>query len=211
VTALRYSSDKPLRTIALVSPLPADGKSTLSLNLAVAISDVSPGVLLIDADLRRPQLHKSLGLPTDVGLSDVLVGAEDAFNVIQATKYGGLDFIAAGPPVPRPLKLLQSDKFDKMLARLRERYRIVIFDTPPLLSVFDAALIAAKVDGTAMVVAAGHTDSRSTKRALKRLMSVGSPNILGIILNQAPASEKAYAYYRQGGEPLLLKGGAEPS
>ena len=211
VTALRYSSDKPLRTIALVSPMPGDGKSTLCLNLAVALADVSPGVLLVDSDLRRPALHTSLGMQNDCGLSDALVGAEDVLNMTRSTKYDGLDFLSAGPPVPRPLKLLQSERFDKVLARLRERYRIVILDTPPLLAVFDGALISTKVDGTAVVVAAGMTDSRSTKRALKRLMALGSANVLGIILNQAPASEKTYAHYRNSGRPMMLKGGAEPS
>ena len=211
VTALRYSSDKPLRTIALSSPLPGDGKSTLCLNLAVALGDVGPGVLLVDADLRRPALHQSIGLPNDFGLSDALVGVDDVLSVTRPTKYDGLDFLAAGPPVPRPLKLLQSERFEKVLARLRTRYRIVIFDTPPLLTVFDGALIGTKVDGTVLVVAAGKTDSRSTKRALKRLTALGPQNILGIILNQAPASEKTYTHYRRGSAPLLLKGGAEPS
>jgi receptor protein-tyrosine kinase len=212
VTALRYSSDKPLRTIALVSPLPGDGKSTLCLNLAVALADVTPGVVLVDADLRRPALHSCLGMQSDFGLSDALVGADDVLNLTRPTKHEGLDFLAAGPPVPRPLKLLQSERFDKALARLRERYRIVIIDTPPLLTVFDGALVSTKVDGSVVVVAAGQTDSRSTKRALKRLMALGSPNLLGIILNQAPASEKTYTHYRDGGSrPFLLKGGQEPS
>jgi polysaccharide biosynthesis transport protein len=211
VTALRYSSDKPLRTIALSSPLPADGKSTLCLNLAVALADIGPGVLLVDADLRRPSLHTSIGLPNDCGLSDALVGADDVLSVVTPTKFDGLDFLAAGPAVPRPLKLLQSERFDKVLARLRGHYRIVIFDTPPLLTVFDGALIGTKVDGTVLVVAAGKTDSRSTKRALKRLTAIGPQNILGVILNQAPASEKTYPYYRRGGQPLFLKGGAESS
>jgi succinoglycan biosynthesis transport protein ExoP len=211
VTALRYSSDKPLRTIALSSPLPADGKSTLCLNLAVALADIGPGVLLVDADLRRPALHLSLGLPNDCGLSDALVGVDDVLSVTRPTKYDGLDFLAAGPPVPRPLKLLQSERFDKALARLRAHYRIVIFDTPPLLTVFDGALIGTKVDGTVLVVAAGKTDSRSTKRALKRMTALGPQNILGIILNQAPASEKTYPHYRRRSQPLLLKGSAEQS
>jgi receptor protein-tyrosine kinase len=211
VTALRYSSDKSLRTIALASPLPADGKSTLCLNLAVALADIGPGVLIVDADLHRPVLHQSLGLTNDCGLSDALVGVDDVLSVTQATKYEGLHFLSAGPPVPRPLKLLQSERFDKVLARLRAHYRIIILDTAPLLTVFDGALIGTKVDGTVLVVAAGKTDSRSTKRALKRLTAIGPQNILGIIVNQAPASEKTYPYYRRGNQPLLLKGGAEQS
>ncbi|MBV8172599.1 MAG: polysaccharide biosynthesis tyrosine autokinase [Candidatus Eremiobacteraeota bacterium] len=211
VTALRYSSDKPLRTLALVSPLPGDGKSTLCLNLAVALADVSPGVVLVDADMRQPALHESLGVTSDSGLSDALVGAEDVLNVVRPTKYEGLDFLPAGPRVPLPLKLLHSDRFDKVLARLRERYRIVILDTPPLLPVFDGALISTKVDGTVLVVAAGHTDNRSTRRALKRLLALGGSNILGVILNQASTSEKEYAHYRNGSQPLLLKEGAKSS
>jgi len=210
VSALHYSSDKPLHSLAVASPLPGDGKSTLCLNLATALAEFASGVVLVDADLRRPTLHKALGLTNDCGLSDVLVGSTNALDAVQPTKHRGLDFMPAGPMAPVPLKLLQSERFERMLAKLLERYRMVIFDTPPILSVFDCALISAKVDGTVLVLSAGKTDSRSTKRALKRLTQVGNPNVLGVILNRATPDEKYYAYYHQSGPPMMLSGGDRP-
>jgi len=210
VTALHYSSDKPLRSLAVASPLPGDGKSTLCLNLAAALGEMTPNVLLIDADLRRPTLHTALGIENTSGLSDVLIGARNVFSEIRATKYAGLDLLPAGPKVPTPLKLLQSEGFEKMIEALLERYQMIIFDTPPVLSVFDCALVSAKVDGTVMVLSAGRTDSRSTKRALKRLTAVGNPNLLGVILNRAPAEAKDYAYYRTS-QPTMMLDAAEPT
>jgi len=207
ITALHYSSDKPLRSLAVASPLPGDGKSTLCLNLAAALGEMTPNVLLIDADLRRPTLHTALGLDNESGLSDVLIGARNVFAEVRATKYAGLDLLPAGPAVPTPLKLLQSETFDKMVEALKERYKMIIFDTPPVVSVFDCALISAKVDGTVLVVSAGTTDSRSTKRAIKRLMSVGNPNLLGVILNRATPNAKDYAYYRASKPTMMIDSG----
>lgn len=209
VTALRYSSDKPLRSIAVTSPLEGDGKSTLALNLAIALADIQSSVLLVDGDLRRPTLHIKLGVENDRGFSDALIGAADDAYVTRPTKHAGLDLLTAGTAVPSPIKLLQSDRFHELYERLVERYKIVIFDTPALVPVFEGALIAAKSDGTVLVVSSGKTDSRSAKRALQRLQSVGQPNVLGVILNQVSPSHRDYAYYRQQHIPLVLTEGSD--
>lgn len=199
VTALRYSSDKPLKTLAITSPSQRDGKTTVALSTGVALAEIEPKVLLVDADMRRPSLHERLGLQQSPGLSDVLVGEAALRDVIQPTKYDGLFLLPSGTGVPNPVKLIHSTRFDELVAELAKEYRAVIFDTPALQPVYDAALLAAKVDGAVLVAAAGMTDVRATKQSLQRLSSVQGVNIVGVVLNRAtPANGNAYSYYLDG-------------
>ncbi len=211
VTALRYSSDKPLRTIAVTSPSMGDGKSTIALNTAKALGELTavnldrlpahvtnnsePRVLLVDADLRRPTVHRRLDLPNTRGLSDVLVGNTTIDAAIQRTTIPGLDVLTSGTPSPNPIKLLTSDRFDALLVELATRYATVIFDAPAVTAVLDAAVIALKVDGTVMIVSAGATDTHAARRAVSRLESVGVTNLLGSILNRSRDTPPAYDDY----------------
>jgi len=210
VTALRYSSDKPLRTLAISSPNQGDGKSTVALSTAIAMAEMEPGVVLIDADMRRPSLGKRLNLESAQGLSDVLVGAARLEEVIQKTKYDGLSFLSSGTKVPNPMKLLQSASFDTLVKRLLEQYRAIVFDTPALLPVYDAALVAAKVDGTVLVVSANVTDTASTKKALQRLGTLPEVNILGVVLNRVAQTNGYKNYYLNGDAILPLPQESEP-
>jgi len=209
IAALRYSSDEPLRSLAVTSPARGDGKSTLALNFAIALADVSPGsVLLVDADLRKPTLHRRTGVVSpEIGLSDVLVGSARLDDAVQTTKYKRLVLLPAGPTVPSPMRLFQTDRFERLCVEMRDKYMYVVIDTPAVLEVFDATLIAAKTDGTVVVIAAGRTEVRQTARAIERLSSIGSPNLLGIVLNQIPPVAKGYGYYTNGyysQDPALL-------
>ncbi|MDQ2735254.1 MAG: polysaccharide biosynthesis tyrosine autokinase [Pseudomonadota bacterium] len=206
VTSLRYSSDKPLRTLAITSPTQADGKSTVALGTAIAMGELRPKVLVIDADMRRPTLHEKLGLKNGVGLSDVLVGAIRPADAIQNTKYPGVDLLTNGTMSPNPIKLIQSERFDRMLTQLLETYEVVVFDTPALIPMFDAAAISAKADGTVLVVSAGKTDMRSAKQALQRLNIMESVNVVGIVLNRTAPSKGDSAYYLEGAPQLSLDG-----
>jgi len=211
VTSLRYSSDRPLRSLAITSPQQGDGKSTLALNIAMSLAEMGPAeVLLVEADLRRPNLHWKLGLFGTPGLSDALVCLCDVMDAIQLTKHKGLHFLAAGPAAPNPIKLFQSEHFKDIMLRLTERYGIVIFDTPPLQHAFEGALISAQLDGTVMVVSAGKTDSQTTKAAIERLTSIGSPNIIGIILNQTAPPKDNAGYYRRHNASFELAPTAPP-
>jgi succinoglycan biosynthesis transport protein ExoP len=189
VTALRFSSDKPLRTLTVTSPLQGDGKSTVALSTAVAMAELRPRVLLIDADLRRPTLHEKLGVGNTPGLTDILVEA------IKTTRFAGLDLLASGTSSPNPIRLLQSPRFDELLAKLNETYQIIILDTPSLLPLIDATVIAAKTDGTVIVIAAGKTDARAATRAFQRLMFVEGPNVLGIVLNRTTPNARENGYF----------------
>jgi polysaccharide biosynthesis transport protein len=206
ISALRYSSDQEIRTLAVTSPLEGDGKSTIAMNFAIALAEHSQGgALIIDADLRRPTLAQRLGISDDTrGLSDILIGKLSSDEAIISTKYPGLSAMLAGPAVPNPMRLFQTDRFERLCEELRVKYPFVIIDTPALVTVFDATLIASKTDGAVIVVAAGHTDVRSTNRAIERLTAFGAPNLLGIVLNQTTPANHNYGYYNKPRERLQL-------
>ncbi|HEV2741210.1 MAG TPA: polysaccharide biosynthesis tyrosine autokinase, partial [Candidatus Elarobacter sp.] len=178
VLAMRYSSDRPLRSVTITSPLKGDGKSTVAVNVASAFGEIAVSsierearVLVIDADMRRPSLHKKFEVPNELGLSDILIGRASLAQAVQRTDRPGVDVLTSGTPSPNPIKLLQSNRFDALLREARERYVTVIVDAPALVPVFDAAIVAAKTDGTVMILAAAQTDVRSTRKALARLES----------------------------------------
>lgn len=210
VTSLRYATDKPLRTLTVTSALQGDGKSTVALNTAIAMAEIRPRVLLVDADMRRPTLHEKLDLPLGPGLTNVLVGEKDSADVIIATRYPGLDILMSGMQPPNPVKLIQSPRFSSMVDKLLDRYDVVVFDTPAALPMVDAAALGAKTDGTVLVVSAGKTDTRSASRALQRLTSVEGVNVLGVVLNRAAPNSRDSAYFLQTSYSLPPSGDLEP-
>jgi|SRR5579872_1847355 len=204
VTALRYSSDQPLRTLAITSPNEGDGKSTIAMSTAIAMAEMEPKVLLVDADLRKPTLHDRLGLGNQVGLSDLLIGVGIPADAVQQTKYDGLYFMGSGAHVPNPVKLFSSSRFNDLVFELLKEYRAIVFDTPAVLPVSDATVLASKVDGSVVVISAGMTDMPSTKRALQRLSAIPGVNILGVVLNRATPTNGYKAYYLNGDTPKPL-------
>ncbi|GAC1563431.1 MAG: polysaccharide biosynthesis tyrosine autokinase [Vulcanimicrobiaceae bacterium] len=195
IWSLRYASLKPIRSITVVSANPGEGKSTIALHAAAALADAQPGVLLIDADLRRPTLHGLLGHPRALGLSDVLAGLATLESVVHATDRPGLSLLSAGSPVPNPSKLLQSGAFATVLEQARQRFETVIVDTPALNAVFDGAASCVRTDATVLVVAAGVTDLRLIRRALRRLSSLRLENLMGVVLNRAKTPTADYSDY----------------
>jgi polysaccharide biosynthesis transport protein len=202
VLAMRYSSDRPLRSVTITSPLKGDGKSTVAMNVAGAFGEIAVSsierearVLVIDADMRRPSLHRKFEVSNELGLSDILIGRASLSQAVQRTDRPGVDVLTSGTPSPNPIKLLQSNRFDALLREARERYVTVIVDAPALVPVFDAAIVAAKTDGTVMIVAAAHTDVRSTRKALARLESVGVNDLIGTVVNRSTSKVDDYSDY----------------
>ena len=202
VLAMRYSSDRPLRSVTITSPLKGDGKSTVAMNVAGAFGEIAVSsierearVLVIDADMRRPSLHRKFEVSNELGLSDILIGRASLSQAVQRTDRPGVDVLTSGTPSPNPIKLLQSNRFDALLREARERYVTVIVDAPALVPVFDAAIVAAKTDGTVMIVAAAHTDVRSTRKALARLESVGVNDLIGTVVNRSTTKVDDYSDY----------------
>lgn len=198
VTSIKYASDSKLETLVITSPSQGDGKSTISVNVALAMAELEPRVLLIDADLRRASIHTKLHMKNERGLSDVLVGRAKLFDVVQKTKYPGLDILTSGTPTPNPIKLLESARMDEMLGEASQQYRCVIVDTAALSVNLDAAVVSRKVDGTVVVLSAGSTDLREAKNALRRLTQVGVKNILGFVLNRVVPRRSDYGAYELG-------------
>ncbi|HEY0393301.1 MAG TPA: polysaccharide biosynthesis tyrosine autokinase [Candidatus Elarobacter sp.] len=202
VLAMRYSSDRPLRSVTVTSPLQGDGKSTVAMNVAGALGEIAVSsiehearILIIDADMRRPSLHKKFDVRNELGLSDVLIGRASLMQAVQRTDRPGVDILTSGTQSPNPIKLLQSTRFDAMLREARERYATVIVDAPAIVPVFDAAILANKTDGTVMILSAGNTDRRSTRRAIARLESVGVNELIGTVVNRSTAAVADYSDY----------------
>ncbi len=195
VTSLRYASSRRLTTIAFTSAEAEDGKSRVALNTAIALAELTPRVLLVDADLRLPSLHTKLNMRGGPGLSDVLVGTISLDEAIRPTAHAGLDVLVAGTRVPNAFALLQSDAFDTLLAQVKGRYETVLIDTPACGAVVDAAIVCARTDGTVYVVASRHTDREAAERGLARLRSAGVGNVLGVVLNRTPPSRSTIGAY----------------
>ena len=202
VLAMRYSSDHPLRSVTITSPLKGDGKSTVAMNVAGALGEIAVSsierearVLIIDADMRRPSLHKKFEVPNELGLSDILINRASLSQCVKRTDRPGVDVLTSGTHSPNPIKLLQSNRFDALLSEARSRYDTVIVDAPALVPVFDAAIVAAKTDGTVLIVSAGHTDVRSTRNALARLEGVGVNELIGTVVNRSTTRVEDYSDY----------------
>jgi len=209
VLAMRYSSDHPLRSVTITSPLKGDGKSTVALNVAGAFGEIAVSsierearVLIIDGDMRRPSLHKKFEVSNEIGLSDILIGRASLSQCVKRTDRPGVDVLTSGTHSPNPIKLLQSNRFDALLSEARSRYETVIVDAPALVPVFDAAILAAKTDGTVMILSAGHTDVRSTRKALARLEAVGVNDLIGTVVNRSTARVEDYSDYFAAAAPL---------
>ncbi|MDO5577474.1 MAG: polysaccharide biosynthesis tyrosine autokinase, partial [Fibrobacter sp.] len=160
------SPDKPLRTIALTSSCPSEGKTVTTANLALAYAQMGKRTLLIDTDLRRPTLHHFFYKKREPGFSDLFGESQDYDSVIKTTQSKNLSIITAGIPTPNPAEIIGSNKITQLLEYYKSKYDIVIFDTPPIIAVTDAALLGTKVDGLFFVIRSHHTDREIVLRAV---------------------------------------------
>jgi len=195
-TNVQYASvDHPLRTLLITSPTPSDGKSTITCNLAVVLAHTGLRVTVIDADLRRPMLHRMLGVENLLGLSAIFRQSALHLNGhVQRTKTGNVSVISSGELPPNPAELLGSKKMREILDLVRERCDMLLIDTPPVLSVTDAVVLAPAVDGVILVIKPGTTRQAALKQALAQLNQVGA-RILGVVINEVGARGTYYNYY----------------
>lgn len=213
-TSVLYSGPEgSLRTLLVTSPEPGDGKSTVAANLALALARSGRRVVLVDGDLRRPCLLEALQPPQPFGLSDHLVGEVGLEDVVQPTSYPMLHFVPAGRTAPNPAELLGSDRMRQFLAQMRERFDVVVLDSPPALAVTDAAVLARQCDGVVLVVNPQTTHRDAAVRARRQLESLGA-KVLGFVFNGAPVDGRRgyygyayYGYYAYGEEPEPAKRG----
>ncbi|AXL53492.1 protein tyrosine kinase [Paraburkholderia caffeinilytica] len=201
--------DAPNRIVAITSPAPSDGKSFLCANLAALIAESGKRVLLIDADLRRGRLAQYLGRSPNGGLTELLTGQVDLEVAARATGVDGLHFIATGAYPPNPSEILTSMRFGEILTRFEQEFDLVIVDTPPVLAVADAAVIAHIAGSTVLVMRSGAHTEGHVAETLKKLRRARA-RVVGGVMNAVPLKshnrngtyDYAYAYTYSAGDPL---------
>jgi non-specific protein-tyrosine kinase len=195
-TNITYASvDLPLRRILVTSSTPQEGKTTVSSNLAVVLAQGDRKAVLIDADLRRPQVHHKFGLSNRMGLTNLFVRQLDMLpGSLQPTNLPQLAIITSGGMPPNPSELLTSNKMTQILDRLNQDYDLIVIDTPPVLTVTDAAAMAPNMDGVILVAKPGVTKLSALSQSIAQLRAVGA-RILGVVLNDVKPSSRKYGYY----------------
>lgn len=190
-TSLEYLSvDKSLRTIVVTSSEPGEGKSTVSGNLASILAQNNKRIVIIDCDLRKPNIHKRLEISNSVGLTEFIVGIKGLNDVVQKIN-NNFSVITSGNIPPNPSEILSSKGMERLLNDLSISFDYIILDTPPLNLVTDAQILAGKCDGTILVVKSEATSKDEITKAYNELKKVNA-NVLGAVLNGIKKSEKYY-------------------
>ena len=199
-TNIIYSlgSEKGCKKILITSASPHEGKTTTSLNIAIAFAQTEARVLIIDADLRKPRIYRHLGLTREDGLSDLLCGLIDIDKAIKHCKERNLDCITSGHIPPNPTELLSSSELGNILEQLSERYDYIFIDTPPVTVVTEAVDMAKYASGIVIVVRQGSTVLESINRARTNIQ-MANAKILGYILNDISINSYTYGSYSRYG------------
>lgn len=192
-TDIQYSSfNKELKTLLITSSEPAEGKSTVSGNLAFSFAQNDKKVIVVDCDLRKPSIHKKFKLSNLIGLSEVLINKASLEEGVQHYQEN-LDVLTSGKLPPNPSEMLSSKAMTNLIEILKENYDTVILDSAPLQAVSDAQILSTKVDGTILIVRAEMTKKQSIIDAKSLLTKVGA-NIIGTVLNAASSNGRHYYY-----------------
>jgi capsular exopolysaccharide synthesis family protein len=195
-TNIRFASiDRPVRTLLVTSADPGAGKTTVAANLGIVCAQAGLHVVVIDADLRRPTLHRWFDLRNHNGLTDLLVkNTQSMEEALVDTEIDNLRLITSGPVPPNPSELLGSESMQVLLAEAEMCADLVIIDTPPVLAVTDAAVLASNADGVVLLVEARRTSHEAARRAWEALRHVGA-SVLGVVLTKSKLKRKGYYNY----------------
>lgn len=194
-TNIQFSNvDQDIKTIVLTSSGAEEGKSTTSSNLATVYAQQGLKVLLIDADLRKPTGHYTFRLENHIGLTNVLTRQSTLAQAVQESEIPHLSVLTSGPIPPNPSELLASAQMAELLKEMKKQFDMIIFDTPPILAVADAQILANQVDGTILVVSSGKTEKDAALKS-KELLSNAKGKLLGVVLNNRKVEEGNYYYY----------------
>ncbi len=194
-TNVEFSSiDKPLKSIAVTSTNQSEGKSVIIANLAITYAQAGRRVLLVDADLRRPMLHRLFGMSNRRGMTNVLLSDQGYEAFVQETLTDNLFVLTTGPVPPNPAEMLMSTSFATLMETLKQSFDMVFVDAPPIAVVTDAALISTKVDGMIYVVRSGEVERKQLQHATQLLKQVKA-NVIGYVLNGVPEDSQYYYYY----------------
>lgn len=210
-TNIKFSNlDKPIKTLLITSPIPEAGKSSVSINLALTMAQDKYKVVLVDTDLRKPTIHKIFQQDNKTGLTNILVEDKKLKEVMRRVTDvdPNLYFIPSGPIPPNPSELLGSNRMKELIKELQEQADFVIFDSPPVIAVTDALVLATQVDGVVLILNFGEVPREAAKRT-KELLEKVKANILGVVLNKIDMEKEAqyypYYYYYYGGETKKKK------
>lgn len=195
-TNIQFSKvDKDIKTILLTSSKQDEGKTTVASNIAVSFAALEgKRVLIIDADLRNPSIHRMFNISNNHGLTDVLTNQKSLKDCVQMTEVENLQILTTGKMPPNPAEMLESKRMREFIEVLKDYYDYIFIDAPPIGVITDAGILANYCDGTIMVVGAGETEREAAKITKERLETVKA-NIMGVILNKYAEEEKYYGYY----------------
>src|SRR5712664_2363380 len=191
---LLSTADHPPSSLLVTSTQPGEGKTTIATNLAIALAQVGQRVLLVDADLRSPSLHRLFGVRENLGLVNYLTGHQDWHTVVRPSGSPGLDLLFCGPIPPNPSELLSSRSMGELIRSAREQYEFVILDSAPLLALADSRILATLVSGVLLVVKNAMIPREQVKQALFGIQSVGA-NVIGVALNRVDLHTNGYFDY----------------
>lgn len=189
--------DYSLKTLLVSSSIPAEGKSTISSNLAYVMSQNDKKVLIVDADLRKPTVHRTFKSKNEVGLTTLLLNKNlDVNNAIQYNRDLGIYLLSSGPIPPNPSELLSSRRMGLLMEELNRQFDLIIYDAPPVTAVADPKILASKVDGVLLVIRDGFSKKEEIFRSKSELDKVKA-NIIGYVLNSRKVSDSKsyYGYY----------------
>jgi capsular exopolysaccharide synthesis family protein len=195
-TNLDFSSvDEELTSFLVSSASPSEGKSTTAANLAIVIAQTGKKVILIDADLRRPVQHKIFNLSNNMGLTTSILDNQTPVTThLQETKVNNLQLLTSGPIPPNPAELLNSQRMTDVIKEFEDAVDVIIFDTPPVLTVADASIIGPKVNGALLVIQTGKTRRDTFVNGVERLSRTGT-HVFGTVLNKVKLDRSGYGYY----------------
>ena len=193
-TSIQFAqAGKELKTLAVTSCIPNDGKSMTAANLAVVLTQAGKSVLLIDCDMRNPTVHKNFNLSNKVGLSSCISMGTALSDAVQKTSIEGLYALTGGVIPPNPSELLGSEQMKNVLQRAKEQYDYVLIDTPPVMPVTDALIVGRFVDGMILVIASAEVKVEMARDVKNQLVNAGA-NILGVVLNKVRSEHHGYGY-----------------
>jgi len=195
-TNIQFSMiNKKLKTLACTSAMPKDGKSTTIANLAVTIAQQGQKILLVDADLRKPTIHRIMEVKNRYGLSDLLTEKGLPEKAIFPTpRASNLYVLPSGSVPPNPSELLGSTIMEDLFSELSKDYDLVLFDTPPVLAVADAQILGSHCDGVIIVIRSHQTEKKDLVKT-KELLVRSNVNVIGVVLNDADQTDVNYGYY----------------
>lgn len=185
-----FNTDHTVKTLTVTSAGRGEGKSTTAINLAAAYAQIGKKVILLDADLRNPSIHLAFGRDNGRGLSSYLANQSSADEIILESYVENLSILISGPAPANPSELLASKRMDALLVELKQNYDMIIIDTPSVLTLTDAKVIAAKCDGVLLVIKYGNV-KRNTAKKVKEELALAKAKLVGVVMNNMKKQDAA--------------------